>query len=442
MVDIRPPVEAEKEAIAALSGLAFNSPARPERVSLDGRLCMYDGARLMATASAIDFDQWFGGARVPCAGIAGVAVQPEDRGRGAARLLVSELLREGRDEGRCVSALYPSTATLYRRLGYEFAGFRPRFRVAVTDLPPIGPGPGGAKTDGAGAAARAIGKGEIGEVMKCYSRFASAHNGPVEVADPAYWVDHMLAHDGEGTYQRTVVVDGQDGVDGYASYFLDERDGDTYPLVCKHLVANNASALSSLLSYFRRFENAAQDLVWVGPASAGPVGLAVQANGLTLYSGWWRWMGRVLDVPRALETRGYPAVEGEAIISIEDPLFPGNAGPWMVRAAAGRVSVEPADGQRSLPSEAVPTKALPTKALPTKALPTKALPTKALPTKALPTKALPTKALPIGLFSALYMGLATPADLVLLGGLEPDDTRLGFLSALFAGPVPWMFDAF
>ena len=114
----------------------------------------------------------------------------------------------------------------------------------------------------------------------------------------------------------------------------------------------------------------------------------------------------------------------------------------MVRAAAGRVSVEPADGQRSLPSEAVPTKALPTKALPTKALPTKALPTKALPTKALPTKALPTKALPIGLFSALYMGLATPADLVLLGGLEPDDPRLGFLSALFAGPVPWMLDAF
>ena len=150
MVDIRPPVEAEKEAIAELHGLAFNAPARPDRVLLDDWLCIYDGARLVATARAIDFDQWFGGARVPCVGIAGVAVQPEDRGRGAARLLVGELLRQQREEGRFVSALYPSTAALYRRLGYEFAGFRPQFRVAVTDLPPTGPATGAAKTGGPG----------------------------------------------------------------------------------------------------------------------------------------------------------------------------------------------------------------------------------------------------------------------------------------------------
>ncbi len=405
MVDIRPPVEAEREAIAELHGLAFNAPARPDRVFLDDWLCMYDGARLVATARAIDFDQWFGGARVPCVGIAGVAVQPEDRGRGAARLLVGELLRQQREEGRFVSALYPSTAALYRRLGYEFAGFRPQFRVAVTDLPPTGPATGAAKTRGPGpdrrGDTRVMNEGEIGEVMKCYSRFAAAHSGPVEVADPAYWVEHTLAHDGEGTHQRTVVVDGEDGLDGYASYFLDQRDDLTYPLVCKHLVANGASALSSLLGYFRRFENAAQDLVWVGPASAGPVGLAVQANGLTLFSGWSRWMARVLDIPRALEARGYPTVEGEATISIDDPLFPHNAGPWLVRASAGGVSVHPAD-ERSRPSKAVP----------------------------------------IGLFSALYTGVATPSDLVLLGALERRDARLGFLSALFAGPVPWMFDAF
>jgi predicted acetyltransferase len=406
MVDIRPPVAAEREAIAALHGLAFNAPVRPDRVFLDDWLCTYDGGRLIATARAIDFDQWFGGARVPCVGVAGVAVQPEDRGRGAARLLVGELLRQQREEGRLVSALYPSTAALYRRLGYEFAGFRPQFRVSVTDLPPTGGATGAAKTEGAGAGARVMGarvmgENEIGEVMKCYSRFAAAHNGPVEVADPAYWVQHTLAHDGEGTHQRTVVVDGEAGLDGYASYFLDRRDDLTYPLVCKHLVANGASALSSLLSYFRRFENAAQDLVWIGPASAGPVGLAVQANGFTLFSGWGRWMARVLDIPRALEARGYPAVEGEATISIDDPLFGENAGPWLVRASAGRVSVQPAD-ERGKNSEAVP----------------------------------------IGLFSALYTGLATPSDLVLLGALEQNDARLGFLSALFAGPVPWMFDGF
>ena len=59
-----------------------------------------------------------------------------------------------------------------------------------------------------------------------------------------------------------------------------------------------------------------------------------------------------------------------------------------------------------------------------------------------PAKTAPAKTLPIGLFSALYTGLASPSDLVLLGALDEDDPSLGFLTALFAGPVPWMPDAF
>jgi predicted acetyltransferase len=406
MLDIRPPGESDREAIASLSGLAFNSPASPERVSLAGRLCVYDGARLTASARAIDFDQWFGGARVPCAGIAGVVVQPEDRGRGMAGTLVGELLRKGREEGRLVSALYPSTAALYRKLGYEFGGLRPHFRVAISDLPVAGlPGGGAAIGEVSELGASEMKEGQLGEVMNCFSRFACAHNGPVETTDRDYWVRHALAHAGEGTYQRTAVVtaqDGEGGVAGYASYFLEERDKGGYALVCKHFVATNAAALSCLVRYFRRFENAANDLVWSGPASTGPLGLALQANGFALSPALSRWMVRVLDVPRALEGRGYPTVDGEAVLSVDDPLFPANAGPWALRAGEGKVAVSPAE----------------------------------------PSSGWRTKALPVGLFSALYTGLATPADLVLLGALEEDDPRLGFLSALFAGPVPWMPDAF
>jgi predicted acetyltransferase len=50
--------------------------------------------------------------------------------------------------------------------------------------------------------------------------------------------------------------------------------------------------------------------------------------------------------------------------------------------------------------------------------------------------------LPIGLFSALYTGFASAADLVVVGALDEDDERVPFLSALFAGPVPWMPDFF
>jgi predicted acetyltransferase len=50
--------------------------------------------------------------------------------------------------------------------------------------------------------------------------------------------------------------------------------------------------------------------------------------------------------------------------------------------------------------------------------------------------------LPIGLFSALFTGFASPADLVVVGALDEDDERVPLLSALFAGPVPWMPDFF
>ena len=85
---------------------------------------------------------------------------------------------------------------------------------------------------------------------------------------------------------------------------------------------------------------------------------------------------RVLDVPRALECRGYPNIEGEAVLNIDDPLFPDNNGPWRLRAARGKIEVGREDAKTASALDA----------------------------------------LPIGLFSALFTGLATASDLVLLGG--------------------------
>jgi predicted acetyltransferase len=95
-------------------------------------------------------------------------------------------------------------------------------------------------------------------------------------------------------------------------------------------------------------------------------------------------------------------VSGELVVELSDPLFPDNAGPWLVRAAGGQVTVTPAP-------EASPS---------------------------------PARAVPIGLFSALYTGFASVGDLVLRGALDETDPRLPLLSALFSGPVPWMPDFF
>jgi predicted acetyltransferase len=373
--------------------LAFNMEARADRVTFDSRrrLCSYDGDRVVAGAYSIPFGQWLGGKQVPCAGIGGVAVLPEYRGQGLARRLVGELLAQERDGGMAVSALYPANAALYRHLGYEYAGLHPGFRAPVADIPP------------ARAEVAEMASADLDGVIACFSRFAAAHNGPVQPTERARWETDVLAHFGEGTHQRTVVVAGAPGdIVGYASYFLENAGGNGYRVACKHLVAVTAPALTALLGYVRRFENAAAEISWFGPPTGGVVGLALATSTFALQPTLNRWMGRILDVPRALEGRGYPDVSGELVLELSDPLFPDNAGPWLVRAAGGQVTVTPAP-------EASPS---------------------------------PARAVPIGLFSALYTGFASVGDLVLRGALDETDPRLPLLSALFSGPVPWMPDFF
>ena len=170
----------------------------------------------------------------------------------------------------------------------------------------------------------------LGALADCFSTFRSAHNGPVENRDPAFWVDRALAHEGEGTYQRTAVVTDNGGITGYASYFLEERTRRTPTrLVCKHLVATSTAALSCLIRYFRRFENAAKDLVWYRAGERRATGLALQSNGFAV--------SPVLDrggccgcwtCPRALEARGYPDVEGETVLEDPRPAVPGELDGW------------------------------------------------------------------------------------------------------------------
>src|SRR5437879_57162 len=69
-----------------------------------------------------DYAQYFGGVAVPMGGLASVAVTPHARGRGVASALLDAALAAMREDGHCVSALFPSVASLYRIRGWEQVG--------------------------------------------------------------------------------------------------------------------------------------------------------------------------------------------------------------------------------------------------------------------------------------------------------------------------------
>lgn len=96
-------------------------------VVADGRyLGVFDGERPAGAAMFYDFQQWWLGRSIPVAGVAGVKMAAEHRGRGAGRALMRELLDVIAGRGYPLAVLYPLAVPLYRSLGWELAGGRYR----------------------------------------------------------------------------------------------------------------------------------------------------------------------------------------------------------------------------------------------------------------------------------------------------------------------------
>jgi predicted acetyltransferase len=393
-VEFRQPTEDNQDEIRRLAVLAFNVPRSwvehgpPLRV--DQCLCAFDGDRLVATSRDIPMVQWFGGRPLRSAGISGVATLPERRGTGIGDDLIRALLQRARDRGAVVTSLFPATVPFYRRLGYEYAGTWTVYESRLTDLPR-------APRD-AGVEVEEFRDDDLDAVRECYRRFAEEKTGLVEGEDADWWWNRIFVRWMKDVETRTVVVRGADGVEGYASFSLESRgQWKGFDLDCTHLVAVTGRAWRMLLGSLRRYRGVGHGIAWQGPP-ADPVGLVLEEESARIQK-QFRYMSRLLDVESALRERGYPQeVSGEVVLSIEDPLFEDNHGPFRLIVESGKASVERVDDAGAV--------------------------------------------LPIGALSSLFSGYVSPRDLASVGAIEAPDASLDALSTLFAGPAPWLLDHF
>jgi predicted acetyltransferase len=385
------PGEEHRLAIAEVLSTSLNvarerAVKRAPLLPLDDLRVAIEGEAVVAVAGEFHFDQWFGGRAVGCSGIWGVATLPEHRSGGLATACIRALLDRARGRGRPLTALFPAVLTPYRRLGYEVAGVYTRHRVALDALPP--------GDDTLPVVELADPDRDIGGIRDAFREWISPTTGPVEPIDDQHWRDRILPapDDDKG---RTVVVREDGRVTGVASFVRTDAEGQldvSFGIDCRAMFAVTHTAQRALWSYFRGYRGLGTWLQWVGPPN-DPIALG-SLDAFVERPFRYDWMLRLLDVPAALEARGYPAVEAQAIFAVDDPMYPDNAGPWRLAVTQGRASVERVDGHDRRP-------------------------------------------LAIGVVSSMFSGYLRAHDAARLGHLDPDDPAVGELSAIFDGPDPW-----
>ncbi|MFN2543336.1 MAG: enhanced intracellular survival protein Eis [Actinomycetota bacterium] len=395
-MEIRRPREDEMRRLLELSSLSFNvpmsriedgPPMRPEHM-----LAAFDGERLRAMARDIPVQQWFGGRPMSCAAISSVATIPEARGTGVGKEVMRALLQRARDRGAVVTSLFPATVPFYRRLGYEYGGVWTIYRAPLGALPRA-PADAGVEVDEFDP------DGDLSEIRGCYRSFADGGNGLVDGEDDDWWPNRVLQVWVRDAPTRSVVARGPSGVEGYAAFSLASRgEWKGYDVSCTHLVATTRGAALALLGYVRRYKGVGRGVKWQGPPNE-PLALLLDEENLSVTKAY-RFMTRILDVPAALEARGYPeGLSGEIVIEVDDPLFEANAGVFRVSVEGGKARVERTDAATSI-------------------------------------------RVGIDALSAMFAANVSPADLLRTGAIAGDGSGLPVLASLFAGPPPWMLDHF
>ncbi len=393
---ITPPrSEADLSAVARMLSLAFAGPiegtrqfidnAQPENIRVLRRLDAAADAPL-ACFVRVPMGQFFGGRRVPMTGIAGVAVPPESRGQGTALELMREALREIARDGTPLSALYASTQTLYRQVGYEQAGHRftiklPLDRIGVRDR---------------GMSVRELTMEDQPAIESCYRTFASAFDGLLD-RGPYLW--RRVRKNRDDAYNGFGVFSDAGELEGYL-FMVQRRNMDTgrHDVVLSDLAYLTARAGRRVLGLLSDFATVGDAVIFHG----GPIHPLLTLMPQQRYSVEKRdyWMLRIVNLQDAIAARGYaPGVHGQVHIHVTDDLLPDNAGSWTIAVAEGRGRAERGGTG-------------------------------------------PALRIDIRALAAMYSGLYSVRQARLAGLLDASDAELAGMEAIFQPSTPWMIDMF
>lgn len=391
-LDVRPLTAEDDDASWQLGRLAFGGPAerpagrRPASAPGINAFGAFDGGRLVGKAVDLEHAYVYGGRAVPGVGVAGVAIAPEHRGGGMLRELLGPLMDQARERGTVISALFPTTAVPYRRLGWELTGVLRWTSVPTAALA------GERRPDD--VSVRAAETGDVEAIRALYATATTDSTGMLTRTGPLFDIEPAALLAGHDGYSIAV---GTGGIEGYASWDrVGGYDADGI-LAVPDLIATTPRAMTALLASLASWRSVAP-ILHLRLRPDDPVALATGLAGARTLSEQ-PWMLRLLDAQAAIAARGWPpGVRGRVELDLYDE-FRKNSGWFTLTLEDGHAELKPGG--------------------------------------------VGTVGLTPGGLAVLYAGAAHPATLRRAGLLTGGDaTTDAFLAAATAGPTPGLLDYF
>ena len=331
-MDLRPLTPEDAPALDFLMAEAFSGGTRPAPAEPDiasPTLGVFEGTRLVASATIHALHVTWGASDAPMGGVAGVACTADQRGRGHTARLLAESLRLMRDQGQYLSGLYPFAFAFYRRHGWEWVGEKRGYVVPTAHIRAAPEGRHVRAYDGPDA---------LDVVRPVYDAFARRTWGMTTRHDPNpnFW-DKALGHrDNRSTYVQ-VYHDPETGeAEGYLT-FRYPSGGDTGQV--GDFFALTPAAYKGLLSVLHYYGAQVPKVEFSAPADA-PLPLHVMHWDLETRVRPL-FMGRVADVTAALSAlRPDTDLTGRVVLQVQDGQCEWNNGTFAVSVEAGHVTVQ------------------------------------------------------------------------------------------------------
>jgi predicted acetyltransferase len=243
-------------------------------------------------------------------------------------MLATSLERAAAD-GEVVAALYPTTAALYRSVGFEVAGWWVERGIPIGELP---------ADDGSVAWQRCA--FDDPRLVDAYDRMAPAHDGWLDPGHD-FWTWRAMQAASDRTKNRYAYVGTRDGAPVAAvQYAYGGSERAMYRIDADAVAGVDGPAVAAALAFLGTNGTTAEEVRTVLPADV--LGLHLRHVQRTSVRRDWPWMLALVDLAGAIAGRGYPpCVSGSVALAVHDAVRPADSGRWTLTVAHGAATLEP-----------------------------------------------------------------------------------------------------